>query len=264
MSMKLRALVLPVIATTLVLCSCGSNTSSTSSMSGMKHEANQSAIAGGTFLSEPMPADILALTLTDADGKKFTFESLKGKYVVFANFLTSCQEICPMTTANLRDIGDAITASPLASKVVVLDISVDAKRDTAERLRKYIDLYSSTHFNAATSDNATLAKFWSYFGAPFSKQAFAAADLKSLPLDWMTGKPNEYDVMHPDLVAIVDDKSNWAWLDLGAPQVGTTIPAKLKSYLSEEGLKNLKKPEGVTWDTKAVLGALSQLTGVKL
>ena len=259
--MKLRALVFPVIAVSLILTSCGSGSSNSSSM---KHEANQSATAGGTFLTEPIPADVLALTFTDADGKRFTFGSLKGKYIVFSNFLTSCQEICPMTTANLRDIGEAIKKSPLKEKVVVLDISVDAGRDTTTRLRKYLDLYATTAMTAASSDDATLKKFWSYFGAPFTKTAFTAADVKSLPVDWMTGKPNEYDMMHPDLVAIVDNKSNWAWLDLGAPQVGTTIPAKLKSYLSEEGLKNLVKPEGITWDTKAVLGALTQLTGVKL
>jgi len=260
--MKLRILATSLLASSLLLSGCGS--SSTTSMSGMKHEANKSAIAGGTFLSEPVPADVLSLTFTDADGKNFTLGSLKGKYVVFANFLTSCQEICPMTTANLRDVGDAIAASPLKGKVVVLDISVDAKRDSISRLRKYIDLYSSTNFNAAAASEPTLQKFWTYFGAPFSKQAFTAADLKTLPVDWMTGKPNEYDVMHPDLVAIVDDKSNWAWLDLGAPKVGSAIPAKLKAYLSEDGLKNLAKPDGSTWDTKAVLGALSQLTGVKL
>ena len=233
-------------------------------MPGMKHEANQSAIAGGTFLSEPIPSDVLSLTFTDADGKKFTLGSLKGKYVVFANFLTSCQEICPMTTANLRDVGDAVAASALKDKVVVLDLSVDGLRDTPSRMRKYLDLYESKNFNAASSDVASLAAFWKYFGAPATKEEFSAEDASKMPVDWMTGKPNDYDMMHSDVVAIVDDKSNWVWLDLGYPQVGSEIPAKMKAFLSEQGLKNLKKPEGVTWDTKAVLGALSQLTGAKL
>ena len=89
--------------------------------------------------------------------------------------------------------------------------------------------------------------------------------MKAMPLDWQTGRPNTYDVSHTDEVVIVDAKGNWAWLDLGNPNQGTSVvPEKLKKYLSEEGLKNLAKPQEPSWDAKAVLSALSKLTGSKI
>ena len=65
---------------------------------------------GGTFLNEPLPADVLAVQLVDQSNHKFKLSDLKGKTLVITNFLTSCQEICPMTTVNMRDIAASVDA----------------------------------------------------------------------------------------------------------------------------------------------------------
>ena len=127
-----------VLLALALLTSCGS----TSSTMHMSHPTStplavgQGAAApgGGTMLNVPVPADVLNVELFDSAGKIFTLNSLKGKTIVIADFLTSCQEICPMTSVNMRQIGDAVTASPLKDSVKVLEISVDSGRDTPARL----------------------------------------------------------------------------------------------------------------------------------
>jgi cytochrome oxidase Cu insertion factor (SCO1/SenC/PrrC family) len=220
---------------------------------------------GGSFLNSPIPANVLKIPLVDSAGKTFTLGSLKGQTLVIANFLTSCQEICPMTSINMRNIGDAVSASSLKSKVKVLEVSVDGARDTPTRLTAYQTLFQDKSWTLASGSDSNLKKFWAYFGSSNTKVAYTAAQKKSLPLDWQTSKINEYDVTHTDMVIIIDGKGTWSWLDLGNPNPGkAVIPAKLKKYLSAEGLDNLAKPQEPSWDAEAVLSALSSITGTKI
>ncbi len=222
------------------------------------------ARGGGSYLNQPIPSNVLNLSLFDAQGKKFTLASLKGQSVVITNFLTSCQEICPMTSANMRDIGDAVMKAGASSKIKVVEVSVDAERDIPTRLAAYQALYQDTNWTLASGSSADLKTFWTYFGAPANRSMFSKAESAKMPMDWQTGKPVTYDMSHADLVLIVDDQLNWRWLDLGAPNIGNaTIPAKLKSFLSADGLNNLAKPEEPTWTTTAVFSALTDITGVK-
>ncbi len=225
----------------------------------------KAAPGGGSFLNAPIPANVLNIPLVDSSGKSFTLGSLKGQTVVIANFLTSCHEICPMTSIAMRDIGDAVAASLLKNKVKVLELSVDGARDTPSRLTAYQSTFADNNWTLASGSDANLTKFWAYFGSSITKVPYTAAEKKALPLDWQTGKPSEFDISHTDMVAIVDAKGTWSWLDLGNPNPGkSVIPTKLKKYLSDEGLHNLAKPQEPSWDAKAVLSALSSITGTMI
>jgi protein SCO1/2 len=223
------------------------------------------APGGGTFLSQPIPANILNTPLFDPNGKKITLASLKGQTIVIANFLTSCQEICPMTSANMRQIGDAVAASSAKNKVTVLEVSVDGLRDSAARLKAYQALFNDNNWTMAGGTTANLNAFWGYFGSAIEKSNYTAAEMKKLPVDWQTGKVNTFDISHTDEVVIVGPKSTWSWLDLGNPNPGKAIiPAKLKSYLSADGLNNLAKPQEPSWNPAAVYAALKTIVGVKI
>ena len=220
------------------------------------------APGGGTMLNAPVPADVLNLPLFDSAGKSFTLNSLKGQTIVIADFLTSCQEICPMTSINMRNIGGAVAASPLKDSVKVLEISVDSGRDTPERLAAYKKNFADTSWTLASGSESSLKNLWAFFGNSYSKTNYTAEEMKALPVDWQTGKKSTYDVGHTDLVIIINAQQSWAWLDLGNPNVGkATIPTKLKAYLSEDGLNNLAKPQEPSWTPDAVLSALSSITG---
>ena len=90
---------------------------------------------GGTYFSVAIPTKVLSAKLFDVNGKTISLNDFKGKYVVVAPFLTSCQEICPMTSVNMRSVATQVAAAKLSSQVVVLEVSVDPYRDSAARLR---------------------------------------------------------------------------------------------------------------------------------
>jgi hypothetical protein len=117
----------------------------------------------------------------------------------------------------------------------------------------------------AGGEENSLKKIWDYFGAPYTLEEISAENQKAMPKDWQTGKPSEYDFMHPDVVIIVGPDLHWKWITLGNPKVGSGgIPEKLKNFLSETGRNNLAKPEEPTWTVDAVYSALGDLTGVHL
>ena len=265
-----------LVLSMILLTACGSTPSNSmnakNSMSSMSTTSSKSttsagsaARGGGSYLDQVIPAQILNLKLFDQNGKTFTLNSLKGKYVVISNFLTSCQEICPMTTSTMRTIGDAVSRAKAESKVDVIEISVDAGRDSVSRLKGYFDLYSSHTFRVASGSAPSLESLWQYFGAPATRTDYTANEKSALPVDWQTGRPSEYDVSHPDLVLIIGPDSHWKWLDLGNPNPGKAqIPTKLKAFLSEDGRSNLAKPQEPSWTAEAVYSALKDLAGIHL
>ena len=267
---KFTAITSGVLISIFALTSCGSAKVEVSNnhmhrTATPKTGTGEAAAGGGTYLNEPISAEILNLPLVNQNGTSFTLDSFKGKTVVITNFLTSCQEICPMSSANMRDVGDAVLAAKANDKIKVLEITVDAKRDEPSRLLAYQNLFATKNWTLAGGSEANLAKLWEFFGAPATLEEFSDADKKSNPPDWQTGKPVSYDMMHADLVIIIDENSTWRWLDLGAPNVGgSSIPAKLKSYLTTDGLTNLEKPDGSSWKVDAIYSALMDITGIHL
>ena len=214
---------------------------------------------GGTLLDAPIPLSVLDIPLQDAQGRVFSLASLKGKSVILTDFFTSCDMICPMTTANMRNIGDAITRAGLSKKFVVLELSVDPQRDTVARIRAYQNLFGEAKpsWTMATGSVPGLKTFWSFFGV-YAKNV-PNADGESV--DWQTGKRLAYDVEHANVVVLIDAKSHFRWLDLGNPAVkdATEVPAKLKLFLSDQGRLNLIHPQQWDWEPGAVYGAIKQV-----
>ncbi len=82
-----------------------------------------------------------AFKLVDQDQQTFTNEQLKGKWsLAFLGYL-SCPDICPMTMAKLANLLPKLEdASNLP--VQVLFVSVDPKRDTADKRKAYVDYFN--------------------------------------------------------------------------------------------------------------------------
>ena len=221
------------------------------------------AKAGGTVLNVPIPAELLSIPLTDANGKTFTLASLKGKTVVLTDFLTLCNEICPMISVNMRNIGDAITNAKLSSSVESLEVTVDSKRDNPKRLKAYQALFDDPSWTVATSTSTGLKDLWAWFGV-YTKVVPADKGI----IDWMTNKQTTYDIDHTDVIIIIGPDLHWRWLDLGAPAINNpskgAVPTKLYSFMSATGKLNLIKPEEPTWSTGAVYGALNQIFKIKI
>ena len=134
LKLKKFVVVYPVIFFLLTACS---SSSTHHPMEGMNHSkaekpstaSGTAASGGGTYIDQAIGNLALSADLFDSEGKKFSLGSLNGKYLVIANFLTSCQEICPMTSANMRDIGDALFKAGLSNKIESIALSVDGNRE---------------------------------------------------------------------------------------------------------------------------------------
>lgn len=222
------------------------------------------AKAGGTVLNVPIPSDLLSIPLINAEGKTFTLASLKGKTIVMTDFLTLCNETCPMTSINMREIGDAITKAKLSGSLQSLELTIDPKRDTPKRLKSYQALFSDPSWTVATGSVKGIKTLWSWFGV-YTQVAVG----KTGVTDWMSGKQIAYDVNHDDVIVIIGPDLHWRWLDLGAPAVTNPkarniIPAKIYQYLSATGKSNLVKPEQPFWSTSAVYGALNEIFKINI
>ncbi len=220
------------------------------------------AMMGGTILDAVIPTSISAISMKDQNGKSFTLNSLKGKTIVLTDFFTSCDMICPMTTANMRDIALAIAKAGKSASVEVLEITVDPQRDTVSRLKSYQNLYGSSTWTLATGTKEDVAKLWGWFGV-YSKQ-IPNSDGKVL--DWQSGKKLLYDVLHEDVVLLIGPNSHYRWIDLGNPAVSNPneVPNKLKRFLSSQGRLNLLNAQQPAWTVEAVYGALQQVFGLAI
>ncbi len=78
-------------------------------------------------------------TLTNQLGKQVSLSDLKDKIIVADFFFTSCPTICPALTRNMKRLQDAFNKTDTV--VRFLSFTVDPRRDSAERLKKYSDKF---------------------------------------------------------------------------------------------------------------------------
>ncbi len=110
-------------------------------------------IESGTLLPEPRA--LPAFSLTDANGQPFDNARLQGHWtLVFVGF-TTCPDVCPATLTRMKAVFEGL--GPLASGLQMLLLSVDPERDTAAKLKAYVE-YFDPRFTAATGPVAELDK----------------------------------------------------------------------------------------------------------
>ena len=90
----------------------------------------------------------------------------------------------------------ALDADGQASKVALLEISVDPHRDTPARLRAYQQLYGGPlpDWTLLRATPADTAKLWKFFDVEYQR----VKEPKPASIDWLTHKPLTYDVTHSD------------------------------------------------------------------
>jgi cytochrome oxidase Cu insertion factor (SCO1/SenC/PrrC family) len=213
----------------------------------------------GSVTQRVIPDSVLSLPLRDQSGRAITLKSLRGKVVVLADFLTTCQEVCPLTSVNLRDVADAARRSGLGDLVEVVEVTVDPERDSPTRLRAYERLFGARpNWRFLTGRPADLATLWHFLGVAYSRTPQKAPH----PKDWLTGAPLTYDVQHSDVVFVIDGGGRERWLVLGtAATRGESPPATLDGFLDDEGRANLRSPEPGSWTAADVEAALTMVTG---
>lgn len=131
----------------------------------------------------------LAFELTDENSNTVTAKDYLGYTIALFFGFTSCPEVCPTTMHQLSEVLKKI--DPNGSSVRVLFVSVDPKRDSADKLKKYTDIFGPAFIGLRGSDSkikAMTKKYRVTFG-------YGEADSEG-----------NYEVSHSGAVFIFDSK----------------------------------------------------------
>jgi len=174
-------------------------------------------------------------------------------------FLTLCSSVCPMTTGNLLQLQQSLQQAGDASKVVIVELSVDPERDTPARLAAYAKLTGAT-WEQVTESGTTLAAFSRFFGFLYLqvRQEQPAA------IDWLTHQRLVLDVDHSNGYALIDPEGYARFGTGAAPDFHGKLNPILRRFLSRQGLQNLLHPSATAWTPDSALAAISWLVGARI
>jgi cytochrome c biogenesis protein CcmG, thiol:disulfide interchange protein DsbE len=143
-----------------------------------------------------------------------------------------------MTTAALTELTNDVRLAGLSKQVVVAEATVDPWRDSPSRLRAYQKL-TGANFQMLTGSQAEIEKLWKFFGVYYAR----VAQGNPPDVDWITHKPETFDVQHTDAVFFIDPAGQERIVDEGMPQIEGKLSPALASLLSDEGKQNLAHPQ---------------------
>ena len=143
----------------------------------------------------PVPKPLTAFALTDHQNQPFDLSHLKGRWSFLFFGFTHCPDICPTTLAVLASARHSIAKrTPGAENVQFVFISVDPNRDTAGKIRQYVNHFDTT-FLGVTGDDTQIGNLARQLGAAY-QVAFSP------------GTEN-YPVYHSTAIFLVDPQARY-------------------------------------------------------
>ena len=207
----------------------------------------------GIVENRAVPGDIPLIT---SAGTPTSLAHYRGKDIVMANFLSLCQDECPLITGAFNALQRDVQAAGLENKVIFMEITVDPGRDTAARLAAY-----SKEFGAdwvmLTGTPANLDALWKFFGVYVQ----IVPEEQPAKIDWWTGKPLTYDVNHTDGYFLIDATGHERFSDSNPPNLHGHLDKGLAGLLNAGGLKNLDDQSAPNWTLSQALSSISWLVG---
>ncbi len=173
-----------------------------------------------------------------------------------ANFLTLCQDECPLVTGAFITLQSEVRAAGLGNQVVFMEITVDPERDTPARLRAYSKEFGAD-WPLLTGTPANLRALWKFFGVSVQ----IVPEEQPPKLDWYTGKPLTYDVNHTDGYILINRQGHERFVDANAPNLHGHLKKSLENLLNDGGVRNLKDQSKPNWTITDALSSISWLVG---
>ena len=120
-------------------------------------------------------------SLTDQAGRSFRFQGLRGRVVLVTFMYTTCPDVCPLLTANMRLVQENLRPSERPA-VFFLSITTDPEVDTPSVLKSYGERYKADFSNwfFVTGDQKSLERVWKIFGIKVERKARGLVDHTSL------------------------------------------------------------------------------------
>jgi protein SCO1/2 len=198
------------------------------------------------------------LPLLGSDGMPTSLAAFRGKIVVLSPFLTLCSEVCPITAGAYIEMRRSLQAAGLGDRVAFVEVTVDPGRDTPARLRAFARL-TGIDWAMLTGTEPQIHAFWSFFGVGY----YRTPQGKPPAPDWLTHRPQTYDVAHTDALFFLDSAGRERIVRPGAPALTKSLPPSLARLLSDEGRNDLTHPQA-PWTVRQALADLGALLGRRL
>ncbi|GAC16302.1 SCO family protein [Aliiglaciecola lipolytica] len=90
----------------------------------------------------PVQRALPDFTLYDQNGDVFSNQQLEGNWTLAFVGYTFCPDICPTTLAELKSIYPQLQSIETDNPIKVWFLSVDPARDSAERLKEYVNFFN--------------------------------------------------------------------------------------------------------------------------
>lgn len=113
----------------------------------------------GSVKGFPKKAPEIKNLITD-EGKPFSLKNYKGKVLILTYGYTHCPHVCPTILAYLKQVETELNKKGLKGKYKIIFISVDPKKDTLERVRKYKKEHGFEDFVFVIGKKEDLEKVW--------------------------------------------------------------------------------------------------------
>jgi protein SCO1/2 len=118
-------------------------------------------LASGTLLAPARP--LADFSLTDNQGRDFGAANLRGHWSLMFFGYTNCPDYCPTTLTTLAALEKQLRAAKTVAPPQVIFVSVDAKRDTPERLNQFVPYFDSEFIGLTAASQPAieaLARKW--------------------------------------------------------------------------------------------------------
>ena len=161
----------------------------------MQHDSKAVLLPSHGVTMFPDPKPLTAFSLVDHNNAVFDLASLNGKWsFVFLGF-THCPDVCPTTLAVLARVRGIILKNPVGPEdVQFVFVSVDPTRDSADKLRQYVN-YFEPRFLGVTGSDAQIRKLTDQLGAKYQVA--------------ITPGMEDYPVFHTTAVFLLDPRTRY-------------------------------------------------------
>ena len=109
-------------------------------------------------LTEPFHKPSPNIPLDNQSSQVTNLAGFRGRIVIMADFMTSCQEERSITTGALLTVEQNLAHAHLLKGVEIVEVTVDAWRDTPSRIRAYQKTFG-VHWTMLTGSVANVEKF---------------------------------------------------------------------------------------------------------
>ncbi|MEO5859548.1 MAG: SCO family protein [Pyrinomonadaceae bacterium] len=173
---------------------------------------------------EQIGKSVPVLSLTNQDGKKFTFNDYRGKALAVTFIYRECPlpEFCIKMSKQFSDMANRIASDPEAKdKIRLLSISFDPTRDTPEKLKQY----GLGYLGKDSKDDLTV---WN-LAVGTDKEVRAVADFFGLKYE--TDAADKTQINHSLVTAVIAPDGKVARLFTGGRWTPDDVLAELKRTL---------------------------------